>query len=122
MANRSRRSGRGKSSRRKSAAEARIERITWFLLVVVFGVASLLDPGTIPNWAVPVAGGLILIFSGAVQYVRRFRVSPITWIAGTFMFVIAFYGFNLQPGADLLGFSLIIFALVIGFGVLTNET
>lgn len=96
--------------------------MTWFLLVIVFGFASLIEADAIPNWMVPVAGGLILIGSGAAQYVRRWRVSPITWIAGTLMFLVAFYGFSVAPGADLLGFSLIVFALVIGAGVLTGET
>jgi hypothetical protein len=124
---------RNKSSRRrrdydnnrnsKRNREERIERVTWLLLVLVFGLINILPEGTaIPNWLVPAAGAVILLGSGAYQYGQRMRVSPITWISGSLMLMLTIYSLYLDPGRDLLGFSMVVFAAVIGFGVLTGET
>jgi hypothetical protein len=111
--------GRG----RKSEREGRIERVTWFLLVFVFGILYVLPESTaIPNYIVPIAGATILLGSGFIQYTQRMPVNPITWIGGTIMLALAFYSYFLDPLRDLLGISLIVFALVIGIGVLTGET
>ncbi len=110
---------------RKSEREGRIERVTWFLLVLVFGVLYVLpesEANQIPNYLVPAAGAVILIGSGLVQYGQRMPVSPITWIGGTLMLALAFYSYAVDPTRDLLGIALVVFALVIGFGILTNET
>jgi Na+/melibiose symporter-like transporter len=107
----------------KREREARIERTTWFLLVLVFAVIYFIPETTrLPNWVVPAAGAVILLGSGAVQYSRRMRVSPITWIGGAVMLFMALLALYFGFDADLLGFSLVVFALVIGFGVLTGET
>jgi hypothetical protein len=110
---------------KKSVAEAKVERITWFLLVLIFALLNIF-PGAstvVPNWAVPLAGAIILLGSGVYQYSNKWRVSPMTWIAGSLMLffvLMAFmFGFNDFP---FLGPSLLIFALVIGFGILTGET
>jgi hypothetical protein len=108
---------------RKTEREGRIERTTWFLLVLVFGILYVLPETTaIPNYIVPVAGAAILLGSGFLQYAQRMPVNPITWIGGTIMLALAFYSYFLDPTRDLLGISLIVFALVIGLGVLTGET
>lgn len=107
----------------KREREARIERTTWFLLVLVVAVIYFIPETTrLPNWVVPAAGAVILLGSGAVQYSRRMRVSPITWIGGAVMLFMALLALYFGFDADLLGFSLVVFALVIGFGVLTGET
>jgi hypothetical protein len=111
------------TGRRKSAAEARVERLTWFALVLVFGSIYFFQEAVLlPNWFVPMIGAIIILGSGVYQYSRGWRVSPITWIAGTLMLALAGYGFALNSQRDLLSFSLIVFAFVIGFGVLTGET
>lgn len=110
---------------RKTEREGRIERVTWFLLVMVFGILYILpetEANQIPNYFVPVAGAVILIGSGLIQYGQRMPVSPITWIGGTLMMALAFYSYAVDPTRDLLGIALVVFALVIGFGVLTGET
>lgn len=110
-------------ARGKSASEAKIERITWFLLVMVFALIYLIpDETVLPNWSVPLAGAVILLGSGMYQYTRRMTVSPITWIGGSFMLMIGTGGYLYAPHIDLLGFSLVVFAVVIGFGILTGET
>ncbi|MEM6283320.1 MAG: hypothetical protein AAF787_14090 [Chloroflexota bacterium] len=110
---------------RKSMEEARAEQITWFLLVLIFAVLSITQDNvgaiTIPNWVVPMAGGIVLMGSGIYQYTRGWRVSPTTWIIGVILII--FGGINFQqPELNLIGFSLLAFAAVIFFGLVTNET
>lgn len=104
----------------KSASEARVERITWALLVLVFAVTQLLPEGSFDNWIIPGAGAIVLLGSGLYQYSRRWRVSPITWIGGVIMALFAFYSY--QNGSSYLGETLVVFAAVILVGVLTGET
>lgn len=128
--NRGRSNSRGKSRSRtpsafggrKTEEEARIERITWFLMVLVFGVIYFLPEGTIPNSFIPFSGGVILLGSGLYQYSKRWRVSPTTWIAGTGLLLAAIANFTAFPNMDFYGITLITFAAVIGIGLLTNET
>ncbi len=110
---------------RKSETEARVERATWALLVLAFAIFQLTDrqgTSTLPNWFVPVAGAAILLGSAMFQYARRWRVSPITWLAGGVMLFFALYSIYVNPATNLLGVSLLVFVVVIVFGLLTNET
>lgn len=127
MARRKRRNNRAPSSgnyqrRGKSWAEARIERLTWFSLVLVIATISIVPENTFPNAAVPFAGATILLGSGLYQYMQHWRVSPVTWIAGSIMLVMGLYNLYMNPNADLFLPTMITFALVILFGTLTNET
>lgn len=122
-----RRSGSGTSSRRgtrKSDAEARVERITWALLVLAFALFQLSPESvsSLPNWFLPAAGAIILLGSATYQYTRRWRVSPITWIAGAVMLFFTLYNVYINPAQNLLGLSLIVFFIVIVFGLITGET
>lgn len=112
----------GSWGHRKSDAEARVERFTWFLLVILFATLNMLPAGSVPNAFVPISGAIILLGSGMYQYFRRWHVSPVTWIAGSIMLVLGLYNLAMDPTRDFLGLSLIAFAIVIGFGVLTGET
>ncbi|MFW5696526.1 MAG: hypothetical protein ACOCXR_01930 [Phototrophicaceae bacterium] len=116
------RGGRRTKPGRKSEAEARIERITWALMVGVFGLIYIVPEGQIPNAAVPFAGAVILLGAGLYQYSQRWRVSPMTWIAGTVMLLLATYNLTFDETANFYGFTLLVFAVVIGVGVLTGET
>lgn len=128
--NRRRRSGNSRRNtsgyRRKSMAEAQVERVTWMLLVGVFALLYLTQDSEfaaqIPNWFAPVCGALILLGSGFYQYAHHWRVSPATWVGGSLMLVTAYYGLYMNPERDLTGFALLVFAGVIGFGVFTGET
>lgn len=107
---------------RKTLDEARIEQTTWALLVAVFAVLYLLPEGTsVPNWAAPLAGAVILLASGFYQYSRGWRVAPVVWIGGALMAACVYYGLQIDPTRDLLGFTLLVFAGVIGFGLVTGE-
>lgn len=111
-------------SRRKSEDEARVERITWFLLVAIFAVIYFIrdDVAQLPNWAVPMAGAIVLLGSGLYQYSRRWRVSPVTWIIGATMLFMVIFNFVYDPRIDMLGFSLLAFMVLIGFGIMSGET
>ncbi|MCC6801795.1 MAG: hypothetical protein IT319_02835 [Anaerolineae bacterium] len=110
-------------SRRKSEEEARAERVTWALLVLVFAVIQLLPETTvIPTWVVPLAGAAILLGSAIHQYSRRWPVSPITWIAGAIMAVLAYYSIQIDRTRPFTGEALLVFFVVIIFGVITGET
>jgi hypothetical protein len=106
--------------RGKSEAEARIERLTWFFLVVIFAITQIVE--TIPPVVIPLAGAGILLGSGLFQYSRRWRVSPVTWVAGTLMAGLAYINLQVNPTRDFTGLALLVFAGVILFGLLTGET
>ncbi|MDX1994931.1 MAG: hypothetical protein SF029_21290 [bacterium] len=109
-------------ARRKSDDEARAERLTWFLLVLIFAVLYIIPEQSIPNWIVPMTGAVILLGSGVYQYTKRWRVSPVTWIAGTIMLLLAMVNIYVNQNQDFLGLVLLVFAGVIGMGILTGET
>ena len=114
-----------KRTGRKSETEARVERLTWALLVLSFAIFQLLmDDGSraLPNWFVPASGATVLLGSGLYQYTRRWRVSPVTWIAGSVMLFFTLVNLYVNPGANFLGVALLVFVLVILFGLVTNET
>ena len=108
---------------RKSNQEMRVERITWFALVAIFIIANIVpDDTAIPNAVTPFAAGTVLIFSGIYQYSRKWRVNFTTWIAGTLMLVMAAYNVTNRPDLDLSFMVIILVAIVIAVGVITNET
>jgi hypothetical protein len=108
----------------KSRGEERIERLTWFLLVLIFAVIHVLLEGgaALPNWFVPLSGAVVLLGSGLYQYARRWRVSPTTWLAGALLAGLAFVNLYFNPNRSFLGICLIVFAAVILIGLVTGET
>ena len=106
----------------KSYEESRVERATWALLVLAFALLEFIPDGSLPNWFVPASGAVILLGSGMYQYSRHWRVSPITWIAGSLLLFFTLYNIYMNPNANLLGLALVVFAAVILFGLITNET
>lgn len=108
----------------KSPAEARIERLTWGLLVAVFAILQLMRDTSfsLPTYFVPLAGAIILLGSGAYQHSRHWRVSPVTWIGGTLMAGFVFINLYMGSSRSFLGESLVVFALVILIGLFTGET
>lgn len=110
---------------RKSPSEARVERITWGLLVLIFAVLYVVSDSTvesIPNWLVPFSGAVILLGSGLYQYIRRWRVSPITWIAGAVMLMLAAISWYVLPSRPFIIETLIATLIVIIAGTFTGET
>lgn len=110
---------------RKSVQEAQAERFTWFLMVLVFAILYILPPedtAGLPNFIVPFCGTVILLGSGVYQYRHGWHVSPVTWIAGTLLFMLVLINLQVSSEQDFYGITLLTFAGVIGFGVLTGET
>lgn len=110
---------------KKSAAEARVERLTWGLLVLIFAVLYLLSDNvldSIPNWLIPGIGAVVLLGSGIYQYSKRWRVSPITWIGGILMLLFAILAFYVVPDREFLVETLIVTLAVIIFGTFGGET
>ncbi len=113
--------------RRKSDEELKIERMTWFLLVLIFAILSILQDNvemiqSVPNWIVPLSGAVVLLGSGTYQFTQNWRVSPITWIVGSVLLIFGLVNVLVDPTLNLTGFSLLAFATVILFGLLTGET
>jgi hypothetical protein len=119
-----RRSRSGNYGRNKSGGEERIERLTWFFLVLVIALIHIIREGgmTLPNWVIPFAGCVVLLSSGMYQYSRRWRVSPTTWLAGALLAALALINLYVSPSSSFLGLSLIVFAAVILVGLMTGET
>lgn len=110
--------------RSKSYAEERIERLTWFFLVLVIAGVQILQQGgmSLPNWSIPFVGCVVLIGSAIYQNSRRWRVAPTTWLAGALLAGLTLINLYVSPGSSFLGISLIVFAAVILMGLLTGET
>jgi len=106
----------------KSRAEAKVERLTWALLVLIFAIPLVVENVPLPNGFIVLAGAIILLGSGVYQYTRRWRVSPITWIAGTLMLFLSLLNMTLGVDRDFTGFALLIIVAVIVFGLFTGET
>ena len=122
---RSRRSDTPRSGQRgKSALEARIELMTWAGLVGVIAIGVLGQDINLnlPNWFVPFAGATIMLGSGVYQYSRGYRVSPITWLGGLVLVLFLIYALYVDRTQQFGGVSLIVFFLVILFGIITGDT
>ena len=111
-------------TRGKSYRESRIELITWGALVIVFALSALARENNItyPNWWVPFGGAVVLLGSGIVQYARGYRVSPITWLDGLVLALFVGYSWYVDANQQFMGASLIVFFLVILFGIITGDT
>jgi hypothetical protein len=99
-----------------------VERLTWAFLVAVLAIPLILDNVAIPSGFVVLAGAAILLGSGFYQYFHRWKVSPITWVAGALMLFLSLFNMFQDVNRDFTGWALIIFAAVILFGLVTGET
>ncbi len=107
----------------KDPAELRIERLTWFGLVAVLVISSVVpDWLSLHNVFVPMLAGVVLIASAVYQYRQNWRVGFSTWVAGTLMLVMAVYNILERPDLDMSFPVIILVAIVIAIGIFTNET
>ncbi|MCY4070919.1 MAG: hypothetical protein OXG60_06445 [Chloroflexi bacterium] len=107
----------------KTSAELRIERLTWFGLVGVLVVPSIVpDWLTLHNALIPSFAGLVLITSGIYQYRQKWRVGFSTWVAGTISFGMAIYSLLERPELDMTFPVVLLAVFVIGIGIFVNET
>ena len=117
--NRNQSYGRG-----KSYGEERIERLTWFFLVLAIAGVQIAQQGgmALANWVIPFSGCVVLLGSGLYQYSRRWRVAPTTWLAGALLAGMTLINLYVSTNSSFLGISLVVFAAVILMGLLTGET
>jgi hypothetical protein len=109
---------------RKSAQEARVERITWYLMVAVFVVIGFDRSASVPTWFVPGLVGSIVLISAAYQYRninRGFRASFVSIMLGSLLIAFAAYDFYMGSFIDPILVTLIATVAIILYGVVTNE-
>jgi len=105
-------------SPRKTGAEAKIERIMWFALIVVFLFMS--NNEFDGAWTLVTVSSIILFFS-FYQWRRRWSVSPITAVFAGIGLLAGAYGVYNPQLFDLSLLSFILILGVIGFGIVTND-
>ncbi|MGQ9888556.1 MAG: hypothetical protein ACUVSX_08715 [Aggregatilineales bacterium] len=109
----------------KRPREARVERLTWGLLVLIFAVVYLASDTAVaglPNWLIPAACATVLLGSGLFQTARGWGVSPVTWIGGIVMLVLAILAFYVLPQNNFLLETLLVTVAVIAYGTFVGET
>lgn len=109
----------------KRPKEARVERLTWGLLVLIFAVVYLASDSAIeslPNWLIPASCALVLLGSGLFQTIKGWGVSPVTWLGGIVMLVLAILAFYILPQNTFLLETLLVTVAVIAFGTFFGET
>lgn len=104
---------------KKSGHEARVERTTWFALVITFlGSYHLNLPGAFTCFAI----ALIMLVSGVYQYRKGWRVGPLMLILVGFSSLLGVYGVFFNPFLDLSLAALAIVITVIAVGVVTKDS
>ena len=110
---------------RKTAKEAKVERTTWFAMLLVFLFTSFDRSVSFPTWVIPGVLGIILLISALYQqFNRHWRVGAATWIIMVFMLVLAAAAFlypQLIP-VDPMFIALSLTVVHIVVGVVTNES
>jgi len=104
---------------RKTKQEAKIERLTWFAMVITF---LFMTNNQIEGSYTLLVVSFILFFSGLYQWRKRWSVGPAVFLLAGIGILTGFYSLYQPVPVDLsLGAFLIILA-VIGIGVITNDS
>ena len=106
----------------KKGKEAKFERATWFVMIMVFALLRFDRGLTLPEYVVPIVIGLILILSGVYQITQKWPVSPFTWMIGIILLVSAFVTFYINLPVDLILLSFIGAVTHIIIGIISNES
>lgn len=107
----------------KTGREARIERLTWYALVLVIVVMSFDRNLLLPAFVMPLVLGLILATSGIYQRLQKYPISLMSWGIAVGFFIAVAYDLYFPDSSpvDLRLISIIGVVLVIGWGAVTNE-
>lgn len=108
-------------STHKTSREARIERITWVVLVLIFVIVSRDEGRLIPIEIVPYLCAAVLFFSGIYQISQGYGTSFILFMVVTALVGVGLWGSLGNPFIDPTLISLLLVIGVIGIGVITNE-
>ena len=107
---------------RKTGREARIERITWYAIVLVVILMNFFDRNLIlPPYLVPIVISAILIGSSVYQQVQGYGVSLISWGVAIGLVLFAVFEIYYNLPFDLRLLSIIGVVVVILSGIITNE-
>lgn len=108
---------------RKTGKEARAERITWFVMILVFLPMSFPNIQMLEGYITCLILAVILLVSGVYQKSKRWQVSPLTWVIMTVLFLAAGADWYFdQTVIDLNLVGLVATFIVIALGVITNES
>lgn len=111
-----------RATERDVKREKRVERITWFLMVLPFFVLSVVDADAIPPALVPLVIAGFLFASGIYQLMKRWPVNPSVWIAGGLLIAVGGYNLGVDPNFDVVLPTLIGVVAVIVLGIITNQS
>jgi len=109
---------------RKTNQEARVERLTWYAMVIVFIVVGFDRDLLLPTWLIPGALGGILFYSALYQYSKikkGWRAGLLNIVVATMLILLAAYDFYLGSPADPILISFIATIAIIAYGIITNE-
>lgn len=110
--------GASEPPRLKSDEQYRLERLAWFALVGVLVVS-----GMAPDWLplhhglTPLAAGLVLLASAALEMRRAGSKTLSRWVAGIVLLLIAGFNFLSRPQLDLSLLVVVVAIVVIGGGI-----
>jgi len=104
---------------RKSSHEARVERMTWFAMVMTFLGASRFN---VNGAYICIMLFIILLVSGLYQYRKGWKVGPLIFMFAGVALLLGLYGIFFTPMWDLSLIALLMVIVVIAVGVVTKES
>lgn len=104
---------------RKTGQEAKVERITWFMMVVLF--LFMTNNGVAGAWVL-LSISIVLLTSGFYQWRRHWSVGPQVLICAGIGLLGGAYGLYAPVFIDLSLVALGITVVVIAFGVVANDS
>ncbi len=104
---------------RKTGQEAKIERLTWFLIVIVF---LFMSNNGFDGAATLGIVSTILLISGLYQWRKRWSVGPAVFLAAGIGALITLYSLWQPLPVDLSLVSFILIVVVIFVGIITNDS
>lgn len=107
---------------RKTGREARIERLTWYAIVLVIILMNFFDQNLVlPSYIVPGIIATILIISSVYQQIQGYGVSLISWGVAIALILLGAFEVYYNLPFDLRLLSIVGVVVVILSGVITNE-
>ncbi|PMB48277.1 hypothetical protein CEN41_01725 [Fischerella thermalis CCMEE 5330] len=106
-------------ARRKTGQEAKVERLTWFLMVITF---LFMTNNGFDGAATLGIVSIILLISGLYQWRKRWSVGPAVFLAAGIGLLASLYAFFQPLPVDLALVSFILIIAVILVGVVTNDS
>jgi signal transduction histidine kinase len=106
-------------ARRKTGQEAKVERLTWFLMVIAF---LLMTNNGFDGAATLGVVSIILLISGLYQWRKRWSVGPAVFLMAGIGLLITLYSFWQPLPFDLSLAPFVLIVAVIFVGIITNDS